>query len=393
VAANTKASAQFFSVLARFAETGVAQCKQLFDLNAFSQLVKFLLGVDPESAASDDDKSGGGDKNQRDTDLRSTRRKWTSVQSREFGDLHKTLAYLMLSCDLNPTGSGSASHNNSSRHFDIKFCPLISPVPKAVSITISDSAISKSFIRETIIALREVVSSGSVGPVVDALAHVSSNRSEFSAAAVEEIMRQYNNVSSGEMRNLSTALLELLILEDSPQNDRVKYIIEGSSPIDGLLALVKNNQNSDSCRAYQCMKTLVNASNRSPMVKEYLLKDPERWQWSVDWLRSKMTTTGSSGYNSYWNSGKADSSAATADSSISNEDSSTRTFQRTTSAQVTLDEADAILAEFGSKVTEDKESPKQGQNVSSEEMDTGGNEEEDAEMPDLQDFAIPEVKK
>ena len=61
----------------------------------------------------------------------------------------------MLSCDLNPTGSGSGSHN-SSRHFDVKFCPLISPVPKAVSITISDSAISKSFIRETIIALREV---------------------------------------------------------------------------------------------------------------------------------------------------------------------------------------------------------------------------------------------
>ena len=67
--------------------------------------------------------------------------------------------------------------------------------------------------------------------------------------------------------------------------------------------------------------------------------------------------------------------------------------------QVTLDEADAILAEFGSKVTEeeDKESPRRGQNVSSEDMDTGGgggNEaEEDAEMPDLQDFAMPEVKK
>ena len=62
--------------------------------------------------------------------------------------------------------------------------------------------------------------------------------------------------------------------------------------------------------------------------------------------------------------------------------------------QVTLDEADAILAEFGSKVTEeeDKESPKRGQNVSSEDMDTGGGEE-DAEMPDLQDFAMPEVKK
>ena len=40
------------------------------------------------------------------------------------------------------------------------------------------------------------------------------------------------------------------------------------------------------------MKTLVNASNRAPVVKDYLLKDPERWQWSVDWLRSKMKNTG-----------------------------------------------------------------------------------------------------
>ena len=40
------------------------------------------------------------------------------------------------------------------------------------------------------------------------------------------------------------------------------------------------------------MKTLVNASNKSTVVKEYLLRDPERWQWSVDWLRSKMKNTG-----------------------------------------------------------------------------------------------------
>ena len=65
-------------------------------------------------------------------------------------------------------------------------------------------------------------------------------------------------------------------------------------------------------------------------------------------------------------------------------------------SQVTLDEADAILAEFGSKVaeeeTEDKGSSKQ--NVSSEDMDTGeAAGAEDAEMPDLQEFAVPEVKK
>ena len=41
--------------------------------------------------------------------------------------------------------------------------------------------------------------------------------------------------------------------------------------------------------------------------------------------------------SSYW---------STTDSLVSNEDSSTRTFQRTTSAQVTLDEAKAIFADF-----------------------------------------------
>ena len=58
-----------------------------------------------------------------------------------------------------------------------------------------------------------------------------------------------------------------------------------------------------------------------------------------------------------------------------------------------MDEADAILAEFGSKASAK-------QNVSSEDMDTGGNEdeeenaaaEEDAEMPELQEFAVPEAK-
>ena len=65
--------------------------------------------------------------------------------------------------------------------------------------------------------------------------------------------------------------------------------------------------------------------------------------------------------------------------------------------QVTLDEADAILAEFGSKVAEEEEEGEKGsskQNVSSEDMDTGeAVGAEDAEMPDLQEFAVPEVKK
>ena len=102
--------------------------------------------------------------------------------------------------------------------------------------------------------------------------------------------------------------------------------------VDGLLTLVNSCQSSDSCRAYQAVKVLVTASNKCPAVRERLIQDPTRWQHAVNWLKSKMSES------SYW--------SPSSDSIISNEDSSTRTFQRTTSAQVTLDEANAMLAEF-----------------------------------------------
>ncbi len=151
--------------------------------------------------------------------------------------------------------------------------------------------------------------------------------------------------------------------------------------IEGLLQLVRNNHDDDSCRAYQCIKTLVNASNKSTAVKEYLLHEPEQWQWSVNWLKERMsdswesTSTAKTGQatssayggaaatnQSYWNSPPPRSSTSLGVTNItsnmeevlSNEDPTTRTFHRTTSAQVTLDEAKALLAEFG-EVNEEEE--------------------------------------
>ena len=104
--------------------------------------------------------------------------------------------------------------------------------------------------------------------------------------------------------------------------------------VDGLLTLVNSCQSSDSCRAYQAVKVLVTASNKCPAVRERLIQDPTRWQHAVNWLKSKMSES----VSSYW--------SPSSDSILSNEDSTTRTFQRTTSAQVTLDEAKAMLADF-----------------------------------------------
>jgi hypothetical protein len=70
----------------------------------------------------------------------------------------------------------------------------------------------------------------------------------------------------------------------------------------------------------------VNASNKSPAVKEQLLLDSDRWQWAVNWLKNKMGTGdngGSSSTSNYWNSSSSLSPTSNSDV-VSNEDPSTR---------------------------------------------------------------------
>ena len=144
------------------------------------------------------------------------------------------------------------------------------------------------------------------------------------------------------------------------QSSRIGYVIAGNKSlhIDGLLELVNKHQTNDSCRAYQCIKILVVAANKSTSVRDKLLEESEKWQFAVNWLKEKMDEEASSssiagessgsGISTSTNNSK--SGSATTDlmwgGSNSNEDSLTRTFHRTTSAVVTLEEANAILAEF-----------------------------------------------
>lgn len=60
---------------------------------------------------------------------------------------------------------------------------------------------------------------------------------------------------------------------------------------------------------------------RCPIAKDYLLQTPNRWQWAVNWLRKMMSE------HTYWTPSNV---------SVSNEDSNTKTFQRTVSAQVSI---------------------------------------------------------
>ncbi|TRY69996.1 hypothetical protein TCAL_02811 [Tigriopus californicus] len=332
-----KHSGQFFWLLSQYARLGPKHCQKLFNLNAFSHVFKFLLGCEPEPENPED--------------LLNQRRRWTGLQIRDFGEVHLVLAHMILSCDLtkhrdiidDSKPPDSVASNVARAHGDSS--EGRNPMPSTLT-NVLFGAIAPLFIRECICAIKEDNTEG-VGPIMEMLVQVAFKDSKFSENLISELLKQYSNANPGELKNLSSLLCDILVrnfifwegkgmnqvLQDSFQGDRVKYVIEGkeSSSVEGLLTLVTNNQSSES-RTYQCIKTLVVASNRSSAVKDYLLQDSKRWEWAVNWLKSKM----SDDFN--WNSNE---------DVVSNEDSNIRTFHRTTSAQVTLDEANAILAEFG----------------------------------------------
>ena len=119
-----------------------------------------------------------------------------------FGMFHSNLIIQrLISASLSPTAPSAPS----SSHFANE--ALISPVPTSVRVTLSSPSLASQFIHETIVSLREVISAGGVAPVADMLVHVSKDCSQFTASLLEEIMKQYNNVNSGELKNLSNVTL------------------------------------------------------------------------------------------------------------------------------------------------------------------------------------------
>jgi ubiquitin carboxyl-terminal hydrolase 9/24 len=142
------------------------------------------------------------------------------------------------------------------------------------------------------------------------------------------------------------------MIEDPLQLKRFILTIDGFKDTKveyfGLLSIIRQNQSSDAKKSYQCVKFIVTVANKyklywglfftfpitwqhelysSSPCKEHLLKSPNNWEWSVNWLKNKMadSSLGSSQYIN-WNNSKYQS----------NEDSDIKTFQRTKSAQVII---------------------------------------------------------
>lgn len=95
----------------------------------------------------------------------------------------------------------------------------------------------------------------------------------------------------------------------------------------GLYSLIQTSIDTEQRRAYQIVKFIINLSNRSNACKDYFSSTANQWEFSINWLKQQMQTS--------WQWSPAQN--------ISNEDTDTRSFQRTRSAQFTLEQAQSLL--------------------------------------------------
>lgn len=312
---HCKNSYHYFQVIKSYVQLGTKSCSHMFLRQGFQRLIGFLIG-------------NSGEINQgHDTPTR----RWSSIQSREFGNLHASLAILVLNCDVSKyrrEDPGEYEIRKPKTVFPMKFLFMPQDMENYVF-----GAESSRYLREVIHAIREV---GTSLIICDMLIYCSFCNYQFSENVLKLLMHQYMTAPSNELKPVFSLLTELLMLEDPVQGQRIKVVIDGvtdsaGTAYDGLLATVRLNHATDSRRSYTCIKFLVSLASKSAPVKDYLMQIPSKWQWAVNWLKKKMSEY-------YY--------TPSSTSAISNEDSNRKSFQRTYSAQSTLEEAKALLTEL-----------------------------------------------
>uniref|UniRef100_A0A2K6LYN3 Ubiquitin carboxyl-terminal hydrolase 24 n=1 Tax=Rhinopithecus bieti TaxID=61621 RepID=A0A2K6LYN3_RHIBE len=249
-------------------------------------------------------------------------RRWSSAQAREFGNLHNTVALLVLHSDV------SSQRNVAPGLF--KQRPPISIAPSSPLLPLHEEVEAllfmsegKPYLLEVMFALRELT--GSLLALIEMVVYCCFCNEHFSFTMLHFIKNQLETAPPHELKNTFQLLHEILVIEDPIQVERVKFVFETEN---GLLALMHHSNHVDSSRCYQCVKFLVTLAQKCPAAKEYFKENSHHWSWAVQWLQKKMS-------EHYW----------TPQSNVSNETSTGKTFQRTISAQDTLAYATALLNE------------------------------------------------
>uniref|UniRef100_A0A673MZ36 Ubiquitin carboxyl-terminal hydrolase 24 n=1 Tax=Sinocyclocheilus rhinocerous TaxID=307959 RepID=A0A673MZ36_9TELE len=298
---NCKNCSQYFSLFSNFAHRGCGPCQLLLKHSAYRRMLVFLLGPNRQN---------------------NQHRRWNSAQAREFLHLLNTLALIVLHTDLTSQrmeAQGVFKHASSG--LVAPSSPLL-PLHPDIN-TLLFKAEGQAYLMEVMFAMREL--SGPLSFLIEMITYCSFCNEPFSLGVLHLLKSPLETAPPHELKNVFQMLLEILMIEDPLQSQRLKYAFESEK---GLLALMHQSNNVDSSRCYQCVKFLVTLAQKCSPAKDYFKELSGHWSWAVQWLQKKMS-------EHYW----------TPQSNVSNETSTAKTFQRTISAQDTLAYATALLNE------------------------------------------------
>ncbi|KAA0199343.1 hypothetical protein HAZT_HAZT009314 [Hyalella azteca] len=213
----------------------------------------------------------------------------------------------------------------------------ITPTASILEV-LSGNSVSIQWLSIVVTAYRELLEP--MPKMTTVLMTACVNNRPFSTSLISTVLSQYSSAPSNMLRELSQLLLETLTISDQLHEERVVFLLEGGidtqgSKCSGLLELINEYHTSDVRRAYQCMKLCVNISSRFTLARDVLSNTSSKWHWAVEWLKDTIHSAldSSSNFN-------------VASAALSNEGSHTNVFQRTTSAQMTLEEATFLLSQM-----------------------------------------------
>ncbi|KAI1892010.1 hypothetical protein AGOR_G00149590 [Albula goreensis] len=310
---NCKNCSQYFSLFSNFVQkvrsrevktsitNGYGPCQLLLKHAAYRRMLIFLLGPNRQNNQN---------------------RRWSSAQAREFLHLHNTLALIVLHSDLSAQRTvAPGSYKHSAAGSVPGSAPLL-PLHADIEASLFKPE-GQPYLLEVMFAMREL--SGPLSFLIEMITYCSLCNEHFSLGVLQLLKNQLETAPPHELKNVFQMLLEILMVEDPLQSQRLKFAFESEK---GLLALMHQSNNVDSSRCYQCVKFLVTLAQKCAPAKDYFKELSSHWSWAVQWLQKKMS-------EHYW----------TPQSNVSNETSTAKTFQRTISAQDTLAYATALLNE------------------------------------------------
>ncbi|XP_068095522.1 ubiquitin carboxyl-terminal hydrolase 24 isoform X2 [Hyperolius riggenbachi] len=296
---SCKNCAQYFFLFSNFVQKqGIRAVELLLKYSALRHFINFLLGPNRKNNQN---------------------RRWNSAQAREFGYLHNTIALLVLHTDISSHMTSAPAVDRPQAPVTIHG-PLMALHPEVEALMFMPEG--KAYLLEVMYAMRELP--GSLSVLIEMLVYCCFCNERFSFTTLHFIKSQLESAPPHELKNMFTLLLEILVIEDTIQLQRLKFTFES----DGLLALMHHSNHVDSSRCYQCVKFLVTLAQKCAAAKEYFKENSHHWSWAVQWLQKKMS-------EHCW----------APQSNVSNETSTAKTFQRTISAQDTLAYATALLNE------------------------------------------------